>query len=1020
MYRKIASESGASVNANIVAFGSYDEPPVFMSVMGYTGTVNNFVYDVCRPGRLRVCRQGDQSIFRGDEYEVKGKSYYTQVHKEEGLGHAVIYKKDEIYQTRDGLENILAHIFTDDDTRDFDLDSIREQQYDDILDIRPEIPEKILDKVYEKLQMNTPVPMLRDWADYIARTLIRQRDLTELTVSKPKEVNFRAFRLSTSFRSLFRIVSHGLQSGEITINGNQHPSEQIQQVTGLDSYLNMFKDVLAEKIQSSFRPRFDPRTDSYSKKLRIFDALSREKGHGLYDAQKGVAEAMDRAMKEQNVGFICGEMGVGKSPIALAAIYANKKGHGGTTVVLCPGHLVQKWKGEIEKWMPSADPFIVSHLKDLQSLEPKIKDKTRKRHLFLIMSKDVARGSYERRPAVIWSRVHNAFVCPECGQPVFYYERTRHRQVNFGMRGFTKEYSDRLTGNKYCRNEITTWNEGKERWETKDCKAPLWTAHTRDEEKWVKLPNGEGWVVAEHIPVLYDQLTRQAREGGTLNREDSRFLSALDKIMEQEEEGERVVKAPRKYTPAKYVKKYLKDYIDYLIADELHEYKSGSSLQGKAFGELVSSASKTLCLTGTLLNGYAEGIFHILYRCFPSIMRREGFDFQNYTVFSKTYGVVQRTDRYRFFNGRRGSRLNRNSGDTTLPGVSPLVFTRFLMETTAFIGLDDISSGLPSYAETPVPIEMDPELQQAYNALEQDLRNAVSRAGIKIMGSMLQALSAYTDTPYRQPPIAHTDTGTILVTPPELEQRPRNKEQRFLEIVDQAVANGEKVLVYYDWTNRTDLGTRLPQLLEERGYKSAWLRSESVSAAKREQWIKNRVEKDDIDVLICNPSLVETGLDLIDFTTIIFYQIGYNLFTMRQASRRSLRLTQTRPVNVYFLYYQGTIQERALSLMANKLQAATAIEGKFSEEGLHAMSNTEDLLTQIANSVVQGIGHVVDADIFTKTSFGEQERQQEPELPEYRLQDDLADPSRQRQIDLHDPEARRQFSVCLQTLRLSA
>ena len=35
--------------------------------------------------------------------------------------------------------------------------------------------------------------------------------------------------------------------------------------------------------------------------------------------------------------------------------------------------------------------------------------------------------------------------------------------------------------------------------------------------------------------------------------------------------------------------------------------------------------------------------------------------------------------------------------------------------------------------------------------------------------------------------------------------------------------------------------------------------------------------------------------------------------------------------------------------MATKLQASMAIEGKFSEEGLNAMSNNEDLLTQIAS-----------------------------------------------------------------------
>ena len=54
--------------------------------------------------------------------------------------------------------------------------------------------------------------------------------------------------------------------------------------------------------------------------------------------------------------------------------------------------------------------------------------------------------------------------------------------------------------------------------------------------------------------------------------------------------------------------------------------------------------------------------------------------------------------------------------------------------------------------------------------------------------------------------------------------------------------------------------------------------------------------------------------------------------------------------------------------MASKLQAAMAIEGKFSEEGLNAMSNNEDLLTQIAASVTEGMKDTVDAKVFEQTA----------------------------------------------------
>src|SRR5262249_42871067 len=94
-------------------------------------------------------------------------------------------------------------------------------------------------------------------------------------------------------------------------------------------------------------------------------------------------------------------------------------------------------------------------------------------------------------------------------------------------------------------------------------------------------------------------------------------------------------------------------------------------------------------------------------------------------------------------------------------------------------------------------------------------------------------------------------------------------------------------------------------------------------------------------------------LDLFDkggrhnFPTLCFYETGYNLFTLRQASRRSWRIGQKLPCRVVYLYYEGTIQDRALALMGRKLAAAQALEGTFSSEGLVALAG-EDANVEIA------------------------------------------------------------------------
>jgi hypothetical protein len=51
-------------------------------------------------------------------------------------------------------------------------------------------------------------------------------------------------------------------------------------------------------------------------------------------------------------------------------------------------------------------------------------------------------------------------------------------------------------------------------------------------------------------------------------------------------------------------------------------------------------------------------------------------------------------------------------------------------------------------------------------------------------------------------------------------------------------------------------------------------------------WYEKRLRQG-VQVFIAHPRLVETGLDLLLAPIIIFYESGYSLHTLRQASRRS-------------------------------------------------------------------------------------------------------------------------------------
>jgi len=114
-----------------------------------------------------------------------------------------------------------------------------------------------------------------------------------------------------------------------------------------------------------------------------------------------------------------------------------------------------------------------------------------------------------------------------------------------------------------------------------------------------------------------------------------------------------------------------------------------------------------------------------------------------------------------------------------------------------------------------------------------------------------------------------------------------------------------------------------------------------VSTTKREDWIFEQVDRD-IDVLITNPELVKTGLDLLDFPSIVFMQSGYNVYTVLQAARRSWRIGQEHDVVVYFLGYEDTAQEACLSLMAQKIAVAQSTSGDMPDTGLDVLNQDGD------------------------------------------------------------------------------
>ena len=174
-----------------------------------------------------------------------------------------------------------------------------------------------------------------------------------------------------------------------------------------------------------------------------------------------------------------------------------------------------------------------------------------------------------------------------------------------------------------------------------------------------------------------------------------------------------------------------------------------------------------------------------------------------------------------------------------------------------------------------------------------------------------------------------------------------------LDLVRREAARGRRTLVYVSHTEKRAVTGRLAGLLRQAGVKAAVLKSDTVPPEKREDWIADRV-KEGIQALLVHPRSVQTGLDLIDFPTVLFQEVEYSTYVLRQASRRSWRIGQARPVKVVFAVYRHSMQHTALALIAAKLRASLLVDGELADEGLSDFGEDSDFFLELARSVANG------------------------------------------------------------------
>jgi superfamily II DNA or RNA helicase len=648
-----------------------------------------------------------------------------------------------------------------------------------------------------------------------------------------------------------------------------------------------------------------------------------------FPAQTIAIMGVAKRWQQARTAMVVAECGTGKTLISLGAIHVHSEGNPFTALAMVPPHLVEKWAREAFFTVPGIRVFLIDDLRNggdenkFHGInEVRLRQGRIAREGLHTTSSELRLRKDSRSARKRWMSL--------CGRPaLFIVGRERAKLGYFWRHAYRVPRSGPYLG---C---VVNPDTGK----------PV-------------IVDDRRLTVAEFEKVKIAE-TIETREG--------KSCRSLHSPLWQADSGK-----IRRMAPIEFIGRYMPGWFDYAICDEIHQL-AGDTAQGNALGTLASCTDRIVGLTGTLLGGYADDLFNTLFRLEAGRMKEHGYEWgtTGRSSFTQDYGVLETITKVEPADNAC-SKAKATSMVRRKPGASPLLFGEFLMQLCAFVFLEDISGELPPYEETYLSVAMDAPMLEAYRELEDDIRKALKthKGNRSVLSTMLNTLLLYPDHPFGLGTLYGTEFDSELMrnvrfviadTRDLPEDRLYSKERRLIEEIKKELAEGRRCQVFAVYTQKHDVTARLHRILSNEGIRMAVLRS-SVDTSKREAWYARQL-KDGVQVVISHPKLVETGLDLLDFPTIIFYESGYSLHTLRQASRRSWRIGQRRPVRVKFLCYEGTMQTACLRLMGKKLLVALTMEGKFAGEGLQNIDEDDDMLSAMARELVErnGIGETADA-----------------------------------------------------------
>ncbi len=344
--------------------------------------------------------------------------------------------------------------------------------------------------------------------------------------------------------------------------------------------------------------------------------------------------------------------------------------------------------------------------------------------------------------------------------------------------------------------------------------------------------------------------------------------------------------------------------LHYLICDEAQQLKNPRALASQAARNLQTR--HRLALTGTPLENHLGELWALFDLVMPGFLWDE-----------RRFNQLLRHPIEKLGDAERRAQLAQR--------VSPFMLRRTKGE---------VASELPPKSEIIRLVELGPDQRRLYETIRVAMADKVQkllaekglqRARIEILDALLKLRQVCCD-----PQLVKTASARKVQESAKLEL--------LMEMLPELLEEGRRILLFSQFTSM--LG-----LIEARLGKAGIAYTKLTGQTRRRQEAIERFTSGEVALFLISLKAGGTGLNLTEADTVIHYDPWWNPAVEAQATDRAHRIGQDKPVFVYKLLAEATLEEKILAMQQRKQALADAVYAK--GEGQDAFALDASALSEL-------------------------------------------------------------------------